>query len=841
MLRSETFYRGRRLLLTAAFAVASWAIMPANAQAGVCGNGAVEVGEQCDDGNLVGGDACSAFCTEERCGNGTLDVGEACDPGTGSWSFPTPNWANANTASCTWQCAVSTCGDNFVNGTAGEDCDAGPTDSNGCNGASAPAGQKCKFASCRDGYLNTVHFEYGVFEQCDDGNVANDDACDNNCTPPACGNGIANIGEACDDGNAVNSDGCDNNCTVSACGNGVVAGVEQCDDGGNVAGDGCSAICNIETCGNTIVDVTEECDPPNSPWCDALCQYISCGDGDVQTTETCDPGTGITGNVLWAVASSLTCDANCTPKLCGDGFTNPVPGTGVEQCDPGVVGGNIISPTYGVACDAQCRLTQCGDGIVNSLEQCDPGPPAGPVTTEAWNSTAVCDPNCTTTTCGDSYVNTLAGEECDPPGLGLACDTSCQTIQCGNGTVEANEQCDTGCGFGGDPFMSNCAQFGCEANCTLMGCGNGFVSGTEACDDGNNVSGDGCDADCTLTACGNGIKTAGEECDGSPGCTNAPLCLDTICGNGVKAATEQCDDGNAVQGDGCTILCQTDLDRDGLLLGADPCNAINYSIPAAATPNQNPAKAQLKLSSLNQVAKHDIIFKGEFNPSRQKVCSGDPANLFVCTNDASCVAPGAPGGTCGPPKPNKTGVFIQVKNGNNVLYSLSVAGDLQAPGGEYIRLSPTPACGNRNDGWSVKSSASGKTTYAYVNKTGLLPLPVDLSPAVEGVCTGSARGLRSLTLIHDASKGKWTYNGTVSNTTLDLLPTVAGTGSSAAVQDKLQLELALGYDAVSAQGNVGQCFDNQFRGAGPGGTGAIPTGTCKVRLSGTGPLTVTCK
>jgi cysteine-rich repeat protein len=31
----------------------------------VCGNGTIEVGEQCDDGNTVGGDTCSASCTIE--------------------------------------------------------------------------------------------------------------------------------------------------------------------------------------------------------------------------------------------------------------------------------------------------------------------------------------------------------------------------------------------------------------------------------------------------------------------------------------------------------------------------------------------------------------------------------------------------------------------------------------------------------------------------------------------------------------------------------------------------------------------------------------------------------
>jgi cysteine-rich repeat protein len=61
----------------------------------VCGNGAVEEQEQCDDGNTVGSDGCSSGCTVEPgyecpqpgqlcqllCGNGQLDAGEQCDQG----------------------------------------------------------------------------------------------------------------------------------------------------------------------------------------------------------------------------------------------------------------------------------------------------------------------------------------------------------------------------------------------------------------------------------------------------------------------------------------------------------------------------------------------------------------------------------------------------------------------------------------------------------------------------------------------------------------------------------------------------------------------------------------
>lgn len=46
----------------------------------VCGNGLVESGETCDDGNRVDGDGCSADCSsDESCGNGILEADEFCE------------------------------------------------------------------------------------------------------------------------------------------------------------------------------------------------------------------------------------------------------------------------------------------------------------------------------------------------------------------------------------------------------------------------------------------------------------------------------------------------------------------------------------------------------------------------------------------------------------------------------------------------------------------------------------------------------------------------------------------------------------------------------------------
>ena len=161
----------------------------------MCGDGTVDPGEVCDDGNTVGGDGCRSNCTLELCGDGINDPGEQCDDG------------------------------NTVNG---DGCDAA------CRIEPDPV--------CGDGTVDPG-------EVCDDGNTVGGDGCRSNCTLELCGDGINDPGEQCDDGNTVNGDGCDAACRIEpdpVCGDGTVDPGEQCDDGNTVNGDGCDAGCQIE-------------------------------------------------------------------------------------------------------------------------------------------------------------------------------------------------------------------------------------------------------------------------------------------------------------------------------------------------------------------------------------------------------------------------------------------------------------------------------------------------------------------------------------------------------------------------------------------------------------------
>lgn len=113
-----------------------------------------------------------------------------------------------------------------------------------------------------------------------------------------------------------------------------------------------------------------------------------------------------------------------------------------------------------------------------------------------------------------------------------------------------------------DPTTSNDGSSGPDPNC-----GNGTVEADEDCEPpGPGLNGPDCDRDCTMPLCGDGIEnplaTDVEECDASmnSGAVDGPDCdVDcsaVVCGDAhANAFVEPCDDANADDYDGCTAQC----------------------------------------------------------------------------------------------------------------------------------------------------------------------------------------------------------------------------------------------------------------------------------------------
>ena len=103
----------------------------------VCGDGHLDAGELCDDGNNVNGDGCENNCTPTtKCGDGIVGntPGETCDP---PGSVPDPaSGDNECRVGCTY------CGDGHLD--AGEDCDDhNQIDGDGCSSSCLNEGGFC--------------------------------------------------------------------------------------------------------------------------------------------------------------------------------------------------------------------------------------------------------------------------------------------------------------------------------------------------------------------------------------------------------------------------------------------------------------------------------------------------------------------------------------------------------------------------------------------------------------------------------------------------------------------------------------------------------------------------
>jgi cysteine-rich repeat protein len=293
-------------------------------------------------------------CVLDRCGNGEVDRGEACDDG---------NTTDAD--GCTGACELAVCGDGLLRsdltvGQVGfEACDDGNTVAeDGCT-------TECSLPECGDGFLWAGH------EACDDGNRIDDDACSNACRSSTCGDGIVQDGEACDDGNLVNEDACTNECFEATCGDGFVrTGIEACDDGNDVNDDDCTNSCSRPGCGDGVLQDGEACDDGNQRNTDACtdaCIEAVCGDGVLRTDlsegdagyEACDDNNTV---------DTDACRGDCSAEArCGDGVTRtdlPLGDEGYEACDGGehcAAGCRLLPSAVAAGGSSTCAIMGAGE------------------------------------------------------------------------------------------------------------------------------------------------------------------------------------------------------------------------------------------------------------------------------------------------------------------------------------------------------------------------------------------------------------------------------------------------------------------------------------------------
>ena len=228
-----------------------------------CGDGRVQasndglVVEECDDGNEADGDGCSSSCVVES--------GFLCR---------NPKTADKTADRGPTVCRNVKCGDGFVDGSNDgsriEECDDGnEADGDGCSAACvledgyicttqnqehgseglASERSSCTAVVCGDGYRESSGQVSPVTEECDDGNVADNDGCSSSCRVEAgfeCSEYGSRRSNSPRGPLGFSSGGRDVCKRKEVCGDGLRVGAEECDDANSADGDGCSGACKVE-------------------------------------------------------------------------------------------------------------------------------------------------------------------------------------------------------------------------------------------------------------------------------------------------------------------------------------------------------------------------------------------------------------------------------------------------------------------------------------------------------------------------------------------------------------------------------------------------------------------
>ena len=240
----------------------------------VCGDGHLDPGEECDDGNTQNGDGCSSTCQIE--GDTIRAVGPGApvailqnfdadiDVTTNQSTFIgyqyhlsyDPGIVRVDSVEQLMPAGMDACLQSIDNGV-GSVIDT-------CQGMAfppvgpfigtveivhmhcvAPGTSTLDLLSLADDPEDgsTLFSLYAISVTLYDGEVT--------CVaPPVCGDGQQGPGEQCDDGNTQDGDGCSSTCQIEGgpfvCGDGHLDPGEQCDDGNTQDGDGCSSQCQIE-------------------------------------------------------------------------------------------------------------------------------------------------------------------------------------------------------------------------------------------------------------------------------------------------------------------------------------------------------------------------------------------------------------------------------------------------------------------------------------------------------------------------------------------------------------------------------------------------------------------
>jgi len=616
----------------------------------LCGNGILEAGEDCDDGNFLAGDCCSPTCTFEpvttvcRSAVDGCDADEFCD---GAGACPLDTFQPLGTA----------CG-NPTNTV----CDAADTcdGSGACQANIAPTTTECR----------AIAGDCDVAEFCDGLGAC---PIDNFLIAgTACGNPASSI---CD-----NPDICDGNGTCSPdfspttvlCRVAVdVCDVDEFCDGAGACPTNAFQVAGA-ACGdpaNTVCDNPDSCDGTGFCQANLAVSTVVCRApiSDCDVTELCD-GLGrcpldqfLALGTTCGNTTSTVCDNPDSCDASGNCLSNPKPSTvlcrtAVDACDVD----DFCDGAGSCSVDAfQPTGTSCGNPTVTVCDAADTCNGAGTCQANFEPTTLVCRsaaPDCDVaefcngagscpvdtfeplgTACGNPSGTTCDNpDSCDAAGVCLPnLEPSTTACRLAVGDCDATEQCD---GLGACPVDAFQA--------AGLACGN---PSNTVCDNPDTCDGAGTcqpNFDSILTSC----RLAVDVCDTEDFCNGAGSCspdafqlLGTPCGNPTATV---CDGPDTCDGAGA---CQQNLEPVTTICRATGgmCD-VNETCDGAG---QCPADAKLTSECRASAGECDVA---EFCDGITNSCPvdsfmvtgtfcGDPTNVVcnradTCNGSGTCLA-----------------------------------------------------------------------------------------------------------------------------------------------------------------------------------------------------------
>ncbi|NQY91832.1 MAG: hypothetical protein HRT46_09255, partial [Deltaproteobacteria bacterium] len=375
-----------------------------------CGDGVLDVGEDCDDGNTLGGDCCSSSCTFETAGSTCTDDGDACTTDTCDGAGTCDHPAAADGSAC----------DDGIACTTGETCQAGACVSStpACDDGESCTVDTCEVSNC----FSTGHGAGCNDPVCEATICALDSFCCTNTWDSLCVNGGG--------GSTGSVDLCAGR--ENFCGNAGSPDGTLCDDGDPATG---GDVCTGGVCAGTA----------------DLCAGVTCSASDqCHGVGTCDPGTGLCSDP--ALANGTACDDSnacsqtdtCQAGTCTG--SNPVVCSASDQCH---ATGTCDSGTGVCSNPNAADGTSCNDGqFCNTGETCSSGVCGGGAATDCSGSADQCNTgSCNETTDACEAAPVANGTACDD---GAFCNEgeTCTAGACDGGTATAcsgsGDQCNTG-------------------------------------------------------------------------------------------------------------------------------------------------------------------------------------------------------------------------------------------------------------------------------------------------------------------------------------------------------------------------------------------------------------